>query len=145
MSQVSIPTRSKHVCVSVCVCGYVCLRVLTQQVPLVLLDALGQVQGDVPQPDGLGEVILDSGAAISDTCAGETLHKWQNQRIRPGLRPRNRTGQYRCCFRGSARVCRNQNQNLSFSSEAKGSEPAHHLSQGPVDLLDPPNLVLTSV
>lgn len=61
----------------VCVCMWTGAQVcvLTQQVPLILLDGLGQVQRDVPQPDWLREVILDSCAAISNTCAGETLHK----------------------------------------------------------------------
>lgn len=40
--------------------------------PLVLLYGPCQVEGDVPESDGLGEMVLDRCASLRNTCTGIT-------------------------------------------------------------------------
>lgn len=58
--------------------------------PLILLDGAGQVERDVAEPYGLGEMVLDDGASLGYTCT-ETITCVNILCIR--LRPKNRKGQ----------------------------------------------------
>lgn len=42
-------------------------ELLTKEMPFILLNGSGQVQRDVPEPDGLGEMVLDSCALLCNT------------------------------------------------------------------------------